>query len=237
MWLQPICPVSVFQWCYLCSVWVVSGIRGRRQASPSAWRLNGLADNEWIKVGRGCCRCGKDKSNSWTESARTWAQPSWQPTPPHGCWERYSSVRTQLFRVVRRWIWLQDADVFNNRRALTTLTHLKPVRKPQPVPEGGCRPKVDTLWATWWLCVLCFFQLFCAQVYNQCKSSDEKVLLLSNLLIRRGAGITSSTRRVGPELSKRLYLTMNSCDPEQVLESNPWLTAELSSLFLCKLKL
>lgn len=82
------------------------------------------------------------------------------------------------------------------------------------------------------LCVL-YFQRFCAQVYNQCKSSDEKILLLSNLLIRRGAGITSTTRRVGPELSKRLYLTMNSCDPEQVLESNPWLLTALSFSFLC----
>lgn len=59
------------------------------------------------------------------------------------------------------------------------------------------------------------------QVYNRCQSSDEKILLLSNLLIRRGAGVTSTTRRVGPELSKRVYLTMNSCSPEQVLESNP----------------
>uniref|UniRef100_H3CGW5 Essential meiotic structure-specific endonuclease 1 n=1 Tax=Tetraodon nigroviridis TaxID=99883 RepID=H3CGW5_TETNG len=56
------------------------------------------------------------------------------------------------------------------------------------------------------------------KVYNQCNSADDKILLLSDLLIRRGARITSTTRRVGPQLSTRLYLTMNSCDPEQVLK-------------------
>lgn len=45
------------------------------------------------------------------------------------------------------------------------------------------------------------------------------MLLLSDLLIRRGEGLTSTTRKVGPELSKRLYLVMNSCDPEQSLEA------------------
>ncbi|XP_041819037.1 crossover junction endonuclease EME1 [Chelmon rostratus] len=57
------------------------------------------------------------------------------------------------------------------------------------------------------------------KAYNLCKSSHEKISLLSDLLIRRGEGVTSTTRRVGPELSKRLFLLMNSCDPEQTLDS------------------
>ncbi|KAI3365376.1 hypothetical protein L3Q82_010461 [Scortum barcoo] len=58
------------------------------------------------------------------------------------------------------------------------------------------------------------------KAYNLCKTDQEKISLLSDLLIRRGEGVTSTTRRVGPELSKRLFLMMNSCDPEQTLDSN-----------------
>ncbi|XP_049419713.1 crossover junction endonuclease EME1 [Epinephelus fuscoguttatus] len=57
------------------------------------------------------------------------------------------------------------------------------------------------------------------KAYNQCKSDREKISLLSDLLIRRGEGVTSTTRRVGPELSKRLFFLMNCCDPEQSLDS------------------
>uniref|UniRef100_A0A3Q3ST16 Essential meiotic structure-specific endonuclease 1 n=1 Tax=Mastacembelus armatus TaxID=205130 RepID=A0A3Q3ST16_9TELE len=57
------------------------------------------------------------------------------------------------------------------------------------------------------------------KAYSQCKTDREKISLLSDLLIRRGEGVTSTTRRVGSELSKRLFLMMNSCDPEQTLDS------------------
>ncbi|XP_049320602.1 crossover junction endonuclease EME1 [Astyanax mexicanus] len=57
------------------------------------------------------------------------------------------------------------------------------------------------------------------QAYRQCKSEREKVTLLSDVLIRRGEGVTSTTRRVGPELSKRLFLLMNSVDPQQTLDA------------------
>uniref|UniRef100_A0A3Q2E6L5 Essential meiotic structure-specific endonuclease 1 n=1 Tax=Cyprinodon variegatus TaxID=28743 RepID=A0A3Q2E6L5_CYPVA len=57
------------------------------------------------------------------------------------------------------------------------------------------------------------------KAYSQCKTENQKLALLADLLIRRGEGITSTTRRVGPELSKRLYLLMNSCDPEQILDA------------------
>ncbi|XP_048026466.1 LOW QUALITY PROTEIN: crossover junction endonuclease EME1 [Megalobrama amblycephala] len=58
-----------------------------------------------------------------------------------------------------------------------------------------------------------------AQAYAQCKSEHEKVGLLSDVLIRRGEGVTSTTRRVGPELSKRLFLMMTSHDAQQPLDS------------------
>ncbi|KAF3704780.1 Crossover junction endonuclease EME1 [Channa argus] len=57
------------------------------------------------------------------------------------------------------------------------------------------------------------------KAYTLCKTDQERTSLLSDLLIRRGEGVTSTTRRVGPELSKRLFIMMNSCDPEQTLDS------------------
>uniref|UniRef100_A0A673KQC1 Crossover junction endonuclease EME1-like n=2 Tax=Sinocyclocheilus rhinocerous TaxID=307959 RepID=A0A673KQC1_9TELE len=58
-----------------------------------------------------------------------------------------------------------------------------------------------------------------AQAYARCKSDHEKVGLLADILIRRGEGVASTTRRVGPELSKRLFLLMMSCDAHQPLDS------------------
>uniref|UniRef100_A0A4W4HRT5 ERCC4 domain-containing protein n=1 Tax=Electrophorus electricus TaxID=8005 RepID=A0A4W4HRT5_ELEEL len=58
-----------------------------------------------------------------------------------------------------------------------------------------------------------------SQAYGRCRSEQEKVTLLSDMLIRRGEGVTSTTRRVGPELSKRLFLIMTSADPQQNLDS------------------
>ncbi|KAK2876498.1 hypothetical protein QQF64_004704 [Cirrhinus molitorella] len=58
-----------------------------------------------------------------------------------------------------------------------------------------------------------------AQAYARCKSEHEKVCLLADILIRRGEGVTSTTRRVGPELSKRLFVLMTSCDANQPLDS------------------
>ncbi|XP_056626457.1 crossover junction endonuclease EME1 [Triplophysa dalaica] len=57
------------------------------------------------------------------------------------------------------------------------------------------------------------------QAYARCKTEQEKVGLLADMLIRRGEGVTSTTRRVGPELSKRLYLLMTSSDSQQPLDS------------------
>ncbi|XP_016364791.1 crossover junction endonuclease EME1-like isoform X1 [Sinocyclocheilus rhinocerous] len=58
-----------------------------------------------------------------------------------------------------------------------------------------------------------------AQAYARWKSEHEKVGLLADILIRRGEGVTSTTRRVGPELSKRMFLLMTSRDAHQPLDS------------------
>ncbi|GAA6080656.1 crossover junction endonuclease EME1, partial [Tachysurus ichikawai] len=57
------------------------------------------------------------------------------------------------------------------------------------------------------------------QAYTQCRSDRQKAALMSDVLIRRGEGVTSTTRRIGPELSKRMFLLMMSSDPQQNLDS------------------
>ncbi|KAI5616043.1 crossover junction endonuclease EME1, partial [Silurus asotus] len=57
------------------------------------------------------------------------------------------------------------------------------------------------------------------QAYTRCKTDRERAALLSDVLIRRGEGVTSTTRRIGPELSKRIFLMMMSSDPQQTLDS------------------
>ncbi|XP_020385313.1 crossover junction endonuclease EME1 [Rhincodon typus] len=56
------------------------------------------------------------------------------------------------------------------------------------------------------------------QAYRMCSSEREKENLLANIPVRRGEGTTSTTRRIGPELSKRIYLLMTSMESETFLE-------------------
>ncbi|GCC31549.1 hypothetical protein chiPu_0010008 [Chiloscyllium punctatum] len=56
------------------------------------------------------------------------------------------------------------------------------------------------------------------QAYRMCSSEREKENLLADIPVRRGEGTTSSTRRIGPELSKRIYLLMTSMESETFLE-------------------
>ncbi|KAM9296610.1 crossover junction endonuclease EME1 [Gastrophryne carolinensis] len=57
------------------------------------------------------------------------------------------------------------------------------------------------------------------KAYRRCQSDAERHNLLSDLLVRRGEGVTSTSRRVGPELSKRIYLQLTSLEPELYLDS------------------
>ncbi|KAG8446322.1 hypothetical protein GDO86_013959 [Hymenochirus boettgeri] len=56
------------------------------------------------------------------------------------------------------------------------------------------------------------------KAYRCCRTEEERHKLLSDILVRRGEGVTSTSRRVGPEMSKRIYLQMMSKEPELSLE-------------------
>ncbi|KAL0269981.1 UNVERIFIED_CONTAM: hypothetical protein PYX00_007544 [Menopon gallinae] len=50
--------------------------------------------------------------------------------------------------------------------------------------------------------------------YKSCSSVSEGEQLLQNIQMRRDAGILSSTRRLGPEISKKMYHFYMSDDPD-----------------------
>ncbi|XP_072259434.1 crossover junction endonuclease EME1 [Pyxicephalus adspersus] len=56
------------------------------------------------------------------------------------------------------------------------------------------------------------------KAYRHCQTNAERHGLLSDILVRRGEGVTSTSRRVGPELSKRIYLQLTSLEPELSLD-------------------
>ncbi|NXI59503.1 EME1 endonuclease, partial [Chloroceryle aenea] len=56
------------------------------------------------------------------------------------------------------------------------------------------------------------------QAYNRCSSQQERENMLANILVRRGDGVTATSRRVGPDLSRRIYLQMTSYDPDLCLD-------------------
>ncbi|XP_023060216.2 crossover junction endonuclease EME1 isoform X1 [Piliocolobus tephrosceles] len=58
-----------------------------------------------------------------------------------------------------------------------------------------------------------------AQAYRQCFSEQERQNLLADIQVRRGEGVTSTSRRVGPELSRRIYLQMTTLQPHLSLDS------------------
>ncbi|XP_005583723.3 crossover junction endonuclease EME1 isoform X3 [Macaca fascicularis] len=57
------------------------------------------------------------------------------------------------------------------------------------------------------------------QAYRQCFSEQECQNLLADIQVRRGEGVTSTSRRVGPELSRRIYLQMTTLQPHLSLDS------------------
>ncbi|KAL2765242.1 crossover junction endonuclease EME1 isoform 2 [Daubentonia madagascariensis] len=57
------------------------------------------------------------------------------------------------------------------------------------------------------------------QAYQQCFSEQERQNLLANIQVRRGEGVTSTSRRVGPELSRRIYLQMTTLQADLSLDS------------------
>lgn len=48
------------------------------------------------------------------------------------------------------------------------------------------------------------------KAYRGCSSREEASKLLQDILVRRGAGVLASSRRIGPELSRRVYLLFST---------------------------
>ncbi|NXF30217.1 EME1 endonuclease, partial [Nyctibius bracteatus] len=57
------------------------------------------------------------------------------------------------------------------------------------------------------------------QAYNRCSSDHERENMLANIPVHRGDGVTATSQRIGPELSRRIYLQMTSLDPDLYLDS------------------
>lgn len=57
------------------------------------------------------------------------------------------------------------------------------------------------------------------RAYRRCFSEQERQNLLADIQVRRGEGVTSTSRRVGPELSRRVYLQMTALQPDLSLDS------------------
>ncbi|NWH65659.1 EME1 endonuclease, partial [Geococcyx californianus] len=60
--------------------------------------------------------------------------------------------------------------------------------------------------------------LLLIEAYNKCSSEQERVNMLANIPVHRGDGVTATCRRIGPELSRRIYLQMTSLDPDLCLD-------------------
>ncbi|NXY86501.1 EME1 endonuclease, partial [Alcedo cyanopectus] len=56
------------------------------------------------------------------------------------------------------------------------------------------------------------------QAYKTCSSEQERENMLANIIVHRGDGVTATSRRVGPDISRRIYLQMTSHDPDLYLD-------------------
>ncbi|NXJ70320.1 EME1 endonuclease, partial [Rostratula benghalensis] len=56
------------------------------------------------------------------------------------------------------------------------------------------------------------------QAYSRCSSEQEREKMLADIHVHRGEGVTATSRRIGPELSRRIYLQMTSHDPDLYLD-------------------
>ncbi|NWR80064.1 EME1 endonuclease, partial [Centropus unirufus] len=61
--------------------------------------------------------------------------------------------------------------------------------------------------------------LLLIEAYDKCSSEQERVNMLANIPVHRGDGVTATCRRIGPELSRRIYLQMTSHDPNLCLDA------------------
>ncbi|KFQ83312.1 Crossover junction endonuclease EME1, partial [Phaethon lepturus] len=56
------------------------------------------------------------------------------------------------------------------------------------------------------------------QAYSRCSLEQERQNLLADIPVHRGDGVTATSRRIGPEVSRRIYLQMTSHDPDLYLD-------------------
>ncbi|XP_078346249.1 uncharacterized protein LOC144631640 [Oculina patagonica] len=56
------------------------------------------------------------------------------------------------------------------------------------------------------------------QAYKRCNSTQEASKLLQDIQVRRGAGVLATSRRIGPELSRRIHLLLTSEDGDQSMK-------------------
>eukprot|EP00105_Crassostrea_gigas_P025284 XP_011445820.1 PREDICTED: crossover junction endonuclease EME1 [Crassostrea gigas] len=56
------------------------------------------------------------------------------------------------------------------------------------------------------------------EAYRKCNDSTEQEKLLENIVVRRGAGVLETSRRVGKEMSRRIYTFVTSSNSSEVIK-------------------
>ncbi|XP_061182597.1 crossover junction endonuclease EME1-like [Saccostrea echinata] len=56
------------------------------------------------------------------------------------------------------------------------------------------------------------------EAYRKCSDSNEQQKLLENIVVRRGAGVLETSRRVGKEMSRRIFTFMLSDNPNEIIK-------------------
>lgn len=55
------------------------------------------------------------------------------------------------------------------------------------------------------------------EAYRQCSSNNEAKLLLADIQVRRGAGVLTTTRKIGPQMSEKIWKLFTSTDENDLL--------------------
>ncbi|XP_078319018.1 structure-specific endonuclease subunit EME1-like isoform X3 [Crassostrea virginica] len=56
------------------------------------------------------------------------------------------------------------------------------------------------------------------EAYRKCSDSNECEKLLENIVVRRGAGVLETSRRVGKEMSRRIHTFVMSSNPNEIIK-------------------
>ncbi|KAL4240071.1 crossover junction endonuclease eme1 [Mactra antiquata] len=60
--------------------------------------------------------------------------------------------------------------------------------------------------------------LLLRKAYQACCTEREAIKLLENIVVRRGAGVLETTRRVGKEMARRIFLFFTCDDPDMIIK-------------------